>query len=60
MTLSIRFGCLYDFNRLLSSDDYLQDSLTKRSSMVYDINRDADIEYIREALNNRGINFLIS
>ena len=60
MTLSIRFGCLYDFSRLLSSDDYLQDSLTKRSSMVYGINRDADIEYIREALNNRGINFLIS
>lgn len=60
MTLSIRFGYLCDFNRLLSSDDYLQDSLTKRSSMVYDINRDADIEYIREALNNRGINFLIS
>lgn len=60
MTLSIRFGYLSDFNRLLSSDDYLQDSLTKRSSMVYDINRDADIEYIMEALNNRGINFLIS
>lgn len=60
MTLSIRFGCLYDFSRLLSSDDYLKESLTKKSSMVYKIDRDADIEYIREALNNRGINFLIS
>ena len=60
MTLSIRFGCLYDFSRLLSSDDYLREALTKKSSMVYDINRDADMEYIREALNNRGINFLIS
>ena len=60
MTLSIRFGCLCDFSRLLSSDDYLREALTKKSSMVYKIDKDADIEYIREALNNRGINFLIS
>ena len=33
MTLSIRFGYLYDFNRLLSSDDYLQEALTKKLLM---------------------------
>ena len=60
MTLSIRFGHLYDFGRLLSSDDYLRDSLTKRSSMVYKIDNDADIAYVKKVLTNRNINFLIS
>jgi len=60
MTLSIRFGYLYDFNRLLSSDDYLQEALTKKSSMVYKIDKDADIAYVKKVLTNRNINFLIS
>ena len=60
MTLSIRFGCLYDFSRLLSSDDYLQEALTKKSSMVYKIDKDADIAYIEKALTNRNINFVIT
>ena len=60
MTLSIRFGYLYDFNRLLSSDDYLQEALTKKSSMVYKIDNDADIAYIKKVLTNRNINFVIT
>lgn len=60
MTLSIRFGHLYDFNRLLSSDDYLQEALTKKSSMVYGIDKDADIAYIKKVLTNRNINFVIT
>ena len=60
MTLSIRFGYLCDFNRLLSSDDYLQEALTKKSSMVYKIDKDADIAYVKKVLTNRNINFLIS
>ena len=60
MELYIRFGCLYDFGRLLGSDDYLQEALIKKSSMVYDINRDADMEYIKKVLTNRNINFVIS
>jgi len=60
MTLSIRFGYLYDFNRLLSSDDYLQEALTKKSSMVYKIDKDADIAYIKKVLTNRNINFVIT
>lgn len=60
MTLSIRFGYLYDFNRLLSSDDYLQEALTKKSSMVYEIDKDADIAYIKKVLTNRNINFVIT
>ena len=60
MTLSIRFGYLYDFNRLLSSDDYLQEALTKKSSMVYKIDKDADIAYIEKELTNRNINFVIT
>jgi len=60
MTLSIRFGYLYDFNRLLSSDDYLQEALTKKSSMVYKIDKDADIAYIKKVLTNRSINFVIT
>ena len=60
MTLSIRFGHLYDFSRLLSSDDYLQEALTKKSSMVYKIDKDADIAYIKKVLTNRNINFVIT
>ena len=60
MTLSIRFGYLYDFNRLLSSDDYLQEALTKKSSMVYKIDKDADTAYIKKVLTNRNINFVIT
>lgn len=60
MTLSIRFGSLYDFSRLLSSDDYLQKALTKKSSMVYKINKNADIAYIKKVLTNRNINFVIT
>lgn len=60
MTLSIRFGSLYDFSRLLSSDDYLQEALTKKSSMVYKINKNADIAYIKKVLTNRNINFVIT
>ncbi len=60
MTLSIRFGYLYDFDRLLSSDDYLQEALTKKSSMVYKIDEDADIAYIKKVLTNRNINFVIT
>lgn len=60
MTLSIRFGYLYDFNRLLSSDDYLQEALTKKSSMVYKIDNDADIAYVKKVLTNRNINFVIT
>lgn len=60
MTLSIRFGYLYDFNRLLSSDDYLQEALTKKSSMVYKIDKDADIAYVKKVLTNRNINFVIT
>ena len=60
MTLSIRFGYLSDFNRLLSSDDYLQEALTKRSSMVYKIDNDADIAYVKKVLTNRNINFVIT
>ena len=60
MTLSIRFGYLYDFNRLLSSDDYLQEALTKKSSMVYKIDNDADTAYIKKVLTNRNINFVIT
>ena len=51
MKLYIRFGCLYDFGRLLGSDDYLQEALIKKSSMVYDINKDADMEYIKKGIN---------
>ena len=60
MTLSIRFGHLYDFGRLLSSDDYLRDSLTKKSSMVYKIDKDANTAYIKKVLTNRNINFVIT
>lgn len=60
MELYIRFGCLYDFGRLLDLDDYLQEALIKKSSMVYDINKDADMEYIKKVLTNRNINFVIS
>ena len=60
MTLSIRFGHLYDFSRLLSSDDYLQEALTKKSSMVYKIDKDADIAYVKKVLTNRNINFVIT
>lgn len=60
MTLSIRFGYLYDFSRMLSSDEYLQEALTKKSSMVYKINKDADIAYIKKVLTNRNINFVIT
>lgn len=60
MTLSIRFGSLYDFSRLLSSDDYLQEALTKKSSMVYKIDNDADIAYVKKVLTNRNINFVIT
>ena len=60
MTLSIRFGYLYDFNRLLSSDDYLQEALTKKSSMVYKIDNDADTAYVKKVLTNRNINFVIT
>lgn len=60
MTLSIRFGYLYDFSRLLSSDDYLQEALTKKSSMVYKIEEGADIEYIEKELNKKSINFVIA
>jgi len=60
MTLSIRFGYLYDFHRLLSSDDYLQEALTKKSSMVYKIDKDADTAYIKKVLTNRNINFVIT
>lgn len=60
MKLHIRFGCLYDFSRLLSSDDYLQEALTKKSSMVYKIDNDADIAYIKKVLTNRNINFVIT
>ena len=60
MTLSIRFGYLCDFNRLLSSDDYLQEALTKKSSMVYKIDEDADTAYIKKVLTNRNINFVIT
>ena len=60
MTLSIRFGYLYDFSRLLSSDDYLQEALTKKSSMVYKIDKDADIAYVKKVLTNRNINFVIT
>lgn len=60
MTLSIRFGYLYNFSILLSSDDYLQEALTKKSSMVYKIDKDADIAYVKKVLTNRNINFLIS
>ena len=60
MTLSIRFGYLSDFNRLLSSDDYLQEALTKKSSMVYKIDKDADIAYVKKVLTNRNINFVIT
>jgi hypothetical protein len=60
MTLSIRFGYLSDFNRLLSSDDYLQEALTKKSSMVYKIDKDANTAYIKKVLTNRNINFVIT
>ena len=60
MTLSIRFGYLYNFSILLSSDDYLQDALTKKSSMVYKIDKDADIAYVKKVLTNRNINFVIT
>lgn len=60
MTLGIRFGSLYEFSRLLSSDDYLQEALTKKSSMVYKIDNDADIAYIKKVLTNRNINFVIT
>lgn len=60
MTLSIRFGYLYDFSRMLSSDDYLQEALIKKSSMVYEIDKDADIAYIKKVLTNRNINFVIT
>lgn len=60
MTLSIRFGYLYNFSILLSSDDYLQEALTKKSSMVYKIDKDADIAYVKKVLTNRNINFVIS
>ena len=60
MTLSIRFGYLYNFSRLLSSDDYLQEALTKKSSMVYKIDKDADIAYVKKVLTNRNINFVIT
>ena len=60
MTLSIRFGYLSDFNRLLSSDDYLREALTKKSSMVYKIDKDADIAYVKKVLTNRNINFVIT
>jgi len=60
MTLNIRFGYLHNFSILLSSDDYLQGALTKKSSMVYKIDKDADIAYVKKVLTNRNINFLIS
>lgn len=60
MTLSIRFGYLYNFSILLSSDDYLQEALTKESSMVYKIDKNADIAYIKKVLTNGNINFVIT
>ena len=60
MKLYIRFGYLYDFSRLLSSDDYLQEALTKKSSMVCKIDKDADIAYVKKLLTNRNINFVIT
>lgn len=60
MTLNIRFGYLYNFSILLSSDDYLQEALTKESSMVYKIDKNADIAYIKKVLTNGNINFVIT
>ena len=51
---------MYDFSRLLSSDDYLQEALTKKSSMVYKIDKEADIAYVKKVLTNRNINFVIT
>lgn len=47
-------------SRLLSSDDYLQEALTKKSSMVYKIDKYADIAYVKKVLTNRNINFVIT
>ena len=60
MKLNIRFGYLYIFNNLLRSDDYLQEVLTKESSMIYKIEEGADIEYIEKELNKKSINFVIA
>lgn len=51
---------MYSFSRLLSSEDYLQEALTKRSPMVYKIDKNADIAYVKKALTNRNINFVIT
>ena len=61
MTLSIRFGSLYDFKQTVKFGRLLTGSINKKSSMVYKIKEiRCGHSIYKKVLTNRNINFVIT